>query len=179
MTSLHIRLDGFIPVGQARPRACAFRRRDGGVTARVYEPSKSAAAKDAIVLEARRCIQTQDWQCFDGEPLVLVLLARFAIPASASKSRRALLLGQPHAQKPDVDNVVKLALDALTMAGAWLDDKQVTTVVARSLWAEAPSLELQVGIDHDLDVILRGIGGTTPLTAGCGPMGVQAGRAAS
>lgn len=66
MSELHIRLDGFVPVGQARPRACAFRRGDGSVTARVYEPSKSAAAKDAIVLEARRCIQAQGWKCIEA-----------------------------------------------------------------------------------------------------------------
>lgn len=165
-SELHIRLEGFVPVGQARPRACAFRRHDGSVTARVYEPSKSAAAKDTIVLEARRCIQAQGWQCFGGEPLALILVARFAVPASASKKRRALLLGQPHAQKPDIDNIVKLVADSLTMAGAWLDDKQVTTVVARALWAEVPSLDIQVRLDNELQVGIVDLGG-------------QAGRAAS
>ncbi|MFA5235220.1 MAG: RusA family crossover junction endodeoxyribonuclease, partial [Sulfurimonas sp.] len=154
------------------------RRGDGTVPARVYEPSKSAAAKDAIVLEARRCIKAQGWQCFDGEPLALLLVARFPIPASASKARRALLLNQPHAQKPDVDNVVKLALDALTMAGAWIDDKQVTTVVARALWDEAPSLELQVHLDADFGIAL-GRGGSSRLLSLHERLTMQAGRAAS
>lgn len=38
--------------------------------------------------------------------------------------------------KPDLDNVVKACMDALTTANIWEDDKQVCELTARKRWAE-------------------------------------------
>tara|TARA_A100000171_G_C2103532_1_gene131027 strand:+ start:318 stop:656 length:339 start_codon:yes stop_codon:yes gene_type:complete len=38
--------------------------------------------------------------------------------------------------KPDLDNVVKACMDALTNANVWEDDKQVCELTARKRWAE-------------------------------------------
>jgi len=40
------------------------------------------------------------------------------------------------AGKPDLDNIVKVALDAITGAGVWKDDAQVVAMDARKVWTE-------------------------------------------
>lgn len=39
--------------------------------------------------------------------------------------KKGLSEGEPRITKPDVDNLAKLILDAMTKAGYWLDDNQV------------------------------------------------------
>ena len=60
---------------------------------------------------------------------------RFAIPMprSWSTKKRAGLDGQPHQQKPDIDNLVKAVLDALLK-----DDASVHTVHASKVWTAGP-----------------------------------------
>ena len=55
----------------------------------------------------------------------------FYLPRPKSAPRRVL---HP-AKKPDLDKLVRAALDALTAAGAWRDDSQVVDVVARKRFA--------------------------------------------
>lgn len=51
------------------------------------------------------------------------------------KSRAGRFHGQDHAQKPDLDNLVKLVMDAVTSTRAlWLDDCQVSRVSAVKEW---------------------------------------------
>lgn len=43
--------------------------------------------------------------------------------------------GAPHTFKPDVDNLAKLALDAMMRAGLIKDDSSVSSIVARKVWS--------------------------------------------
>jgi Holliday junction resolvase RusA-like endonuclease len=54
------------------------------------------------------------------------------VPKSWTKARRlAALEGRhPHAIKPNLDNLVKLAKDALALARLWGDDAQVVSLTA-------------------------------------------------
>jgi len=52
------------------------------------------------------------------------------LPKSYSKKKREELMGQPHEQKPDIDNLVKGLLDALLK-----EDKGVHTIIASKSWA--------------------------------------------
>jgi Holliday junction resolvase RusA-like endonuclease len=54
----------------------------------------------------------------------------FAPPKSWSKKRVAQMLGVPHRQKPDIDNLVKGVLDAL-----FVDDSGVHRISASKFWA--------------------------------------------
>lgn len=65
--------------------------------------------------------------------LVLTAKAYFPMPPSWSARRRQESLGEPHAQKPDIDNVLKQILDALKDI-AWVDDKQVAGVTMTKHW---------------------------------------------
>ena len=42
---------------------------------------------------------------------------------------------EPKRTKPDIDNLLKLTLDALTNAGIWKDDNQITKLVSEDFWA--------------------------------------------
>ena len=55
----------------------------------------------------------------------------------------AAIFYRPNRQRIDVDNMLKLVLDAGTQARAWHDDCQVTTIAARTeLDAECPRTEI-------------------------------------
>ena len=66
-------------------------------------------------------------------PVRLTVEAVFAPAESWSKKKRAGALGQPHTQKPDLDNVAKAAKDGLNRI-AWHDDSQVAALSMRKVW---------------------------------------------
>lgn len=70
-------------------------------------------------------------------PVAVTLKAFYPIPQSAPKAKRAKMLSgalRPQV-KPDIDNVVKIALDALNGL-AYLDDKQVVRLQASKHYVE-------------------------------------------
>ena len=73
-------------------------------------------------------------------PVRLSFTAFMPIPASASKKRReAMQAGKiGHTVKPDVDNLSKQLLDAMTRLRFWEDDRQVVELVARKRYDESP-----------------------------------------
>lgn len=54
-----------------------------------------------------------------------------AMPPSWSKKKRDEMLGQPHQQKPDIDNLVKAVLDAI-----YESDCHVWDIRASKFWGE-------------------------------------------
>ena len=79
-------------------------------------------------------------------PVRLAFTAFMPIPASASKKRRAAMqegeIG--HTVKPDVDNLSKQLLDAMTRLRFWEDDRQVVELVARKRYDESPRWAVEV-----------------------------------
>lgn len=100
------------PYAKKRPR---FSRRIG----RAFDPHENAVAEASIGHIAARYFDTP----LTG-PVRLEVEAVFVPPASWSKKRRAMAIGEPHTQKPDGDNLLKAAKDALNRI-AWADDAQV------------------------------------------------------
>jgi Holliday junction resolvase RusA-like endonuclease len=49
------------------------------------------------------------------------------------------------AVKPDLDKLVRAILDAITEAGAWVDDGQVVSVYATKVYSSAPGVTVSVG----------------------------------
>ena len=61
------------------------------------------------------------------------MLMEFTIPMpkSYSKRKRESLMGMPHENKPDIDNLVKALLDALLK-----EDSGVHTIIAKKVWGD-------------------------------------------
>lgn len=68
------------------------------------------------------------------------LVFHIPMPKSWSKKKRLTLDGQPHQQKPDIDNLVKAVLDALLV-----DDSGVWSVSAEKRWSETGAIEIGKG----------------------------------
>ena len=66
-------------------------------------------------------------------------IVRFNVPMpkSWSKKDKIKMLGQPHQQKPDVDNYLKALLDSI-----FDDDSGVYDIRAQKYWAEKGSIEI-------------------------------------
>lgn len=60
------------------------------------------------------------------------------MPKSWSERKRAQMEGQPHQQKPDVDNLVKALLDALCE-----DDSYVWDMRKTKLWSNTGKIEIK------------------------------------
>ena len=66
------------------------------------------------------------------------------MPKSWSKRKRGTMDGEPHRQKPDLDNMLKALLDALAKnSDGKVDDANVWAVNARKVWAERGSIVIE------------------------------------
>ena len=141
------------PLGKGRPRATV----GPGGRARVYTPTASADWEHfaALTLSSRYVLG-----CFP-EPanymagaLGLELVAVFArTKALATMNTKGVYKHGasrfPHAQKPDLDNVLKAVCDALEKAGVIEDDKQIAVHHASKVWAaagEAPAVHVRLWV---------------------------------
>jgi len=78
------------------------------------------------------------------------ILAQMAIPKSASKKAKALMLAgiEKPAKKPDFDNVGKVICDALNGL-AYRDDSAITTATVRKRWASVPCVVVTICEDRE------------------------------
>ena len=129
--------------GQPRARAT----RAGGFV-RMWTPATADAMKAGIVAEAMSQMCALGWRRdYDG-PVAVTIIAIMARPKAHflwGKLRGDAPKRHPH--KPDIDNIAKAALDALTKARVWRDDAQVDWMHVRRMWGwegEPPSLLVEV-----------------------------------
>ena len=123
-----IRIEGLQAKG--RPR---FARRGNHVS--TYTP-KNTAEYEAKIRQMYYISQNREsW--FDKEPIEVTVAAYKKIPTGASKKekRRIQAQGIRPITKPDVDNYLKLALDALNGV-AYGDDNQVVRATAEKRFSD-------------------------------------------
>lgn len=108
-------------VAKARPRL--------GRGGKVYTPKKTVEYEGMIAAAASK----QFKQPFAG-PVAVAIEFRFEVAKSHSKKKRLSMIGQPHTQKPDVDNIVKSILDGLNGV-AYTDDSLVFAIRANKTWS--------------------------------------------
>ena len=140
--TLLIRWHGVVK-GQPRARAT----RAGGFV-RMYTPGTADVMKAGIAVEAMSQMAASGWRR-DYDGAVSVTIAAIMARPQAHFLRGKVRENAPelHPYKPDVDNIAKAVLDALTKARVWRDDAQVHWLLVRRRWAiadEKPGLWLEV-----------------------------------
>ena len=80
----------------------------------------------------------------DGEIKVKIDIF-YPLDSKANKAQKELMLANTvrPKKKPDVDNVIKIVLDALNGV-AYNDDAQVIEVIANKYYSDKPRLEIEV-----------------------------------
>jgi crossover junction endodeoxyribonuclease RusA len=124
------------PMPQPRVRAFARKMGNGQAVARVYTPGTAEAWKSAIAVAARPHIPQRP---ITGG-VALSVLFRIERPKShygSGRNAEVLRSAAPrfHAQKPDVDNLIKAVMDALSIIGIWEDDTQACRLIVEKRWA--------------------------------------------
>lgn len=68
----------------------------------------------------------------------IVISYKMQMPESWSKKKKKEMLGKPHQQTPDLDNLNKATLDALAPAG----DQYIYEIHSNKIWAEQGAIEI-------------------------------------
>lgn len=124
------------PVAKARPR---FTMQGG--KARTYTPTSSAAYETTVGLLALSAMRAQGISEPMKGTLHVQVQAFFPVPRTWSKKRKSA--ASWHASRPDLDNVLKSALDGLNRI-AFADDGQVASIYATKAYSDTPRLEVAV-----------------------------------
>lgn len=66
------------------------------------------------------------------------VIFHIAMPASWTDSKRAAMVGMPHRQKPDLDNLIKALWDAVHK-----EDSHLSSVTAEKRWSFIASIEVE------------------------------------
>ena len=123
------------PKAQPRPRAFA-RKMGNKYVARMYDADTAQAWKRCVLIECQRSIRPADLS--DRQSLVKVNLCLFLKRPKAhllSDGRLTKRAPAAHTQKPDVDNLAKAVLDAVTDSGRfWVDDSQIVELTVAKKW---------------------------------------------
>jgi Holliday junction resolvase RusA-like endonuclease len=128
---LHLEIPG-TPIAKGRPRIAK--------NGHVYTPSKTRGYEDVIRLATRVAMAGRPPT---ENPCRVHVTALFQPPGSWSKKKKKEI--RVHATKPDLDNVVKSALDGICFAtGAIRDDKQINEIRATKSYAQDASLMIEV-----------------------------------
>lgn len=127
---------------QAKGRARIGRLANGRAMA--FTPQKTRMYEAMIRHEAQVVMQSAGVLPIEG-PVRLEVEAQFGIPKSATKRLAADAIAQRvfPLKRPDLDNTVKAALDALNTV-AFRDDAQVVEIVARKVYSQQPCLIVTV-----------------------------------
>lgn len=116
-------------VGKDRPRFA---------NGMVYTPKKTQLYEKAV-----RAAYMKEHKCGLYGPIEATIVAGYAIPKSATKSKRKLMLDgiMRPCKKPDADNVAKAVLDALN-GMAYEDDSQVIKLEVVKVYMEEPEVQV-------------------------------------
>lgn len=141
-----------VPRAQPRPRAAVWRDPTGRARARVYDPGGSRVWKTTLMFQARNAGLSSL-----GHRVIAAAVEmhfRFCRPRSHYTPGGRLRVSAPahHTSKPDIENLEKAVLDALTDAGVWRDDALVCETTTTKTWCDRPD---QQGCAITLRLLVR------------------------
>lgn len=122
---------------QGRPRFTVIKNKTTGKSRAIaFDPKESKDYKSLVKMAAQEAIDEQGWK-YTELPLILTICVWKSIPKSKSKKfREAAIAGYEFpAVKPDVDNVAKTIMDALSKV-AYKDDNQIVDLVIKKRFTE-------------------------------------------
>ena len=123
------------PRGKGRPRFT----KEG----HAYTDSETRAYEEKIVAYYRMALGGFRWP--DSAFISVEVTAHYPIPKSATKAAvEAMQAGRMlPSRKPDIDNVLKIVLDALN-GEAYKDDSRVVNVSASKVYSHTPKLVIEM-----------------------------------
>lgn len=122
-------------IGKGRPRLNSY-------TGQVYTPTRTKDYESLV--EQYFLLKYPRYATIEGRAKVTIM-AYFEIPKSTSKiARQSMLENQiSPTKKPDIDNVIKIVLDALNKF-AFKDDTQITKIEVEKLYSDTEKLYVKI-----------------------------------
>lgn len=122
------------PRGKGRPRFC---------NGHAYTDSETKAYEQKIVAYYRKALGAFSWP--QGATVAVEVTAVYPIPKRATKAALALMQSGKllPTRKPDIDNVLKIVLDALNGV-AWKDDSCVVELIGRKVYGSEPGIAVEM-----------------------------------
>lgn len=122
------------PRGKGRPRVT-----ENGT----YTDSETKAYENKIIWYYRQAFGGFRWP--DGAYIRVKVIAYYSIPKRATKSALAAMQAGNilPTRKPDIDNVLKIVLDALNGV-AYKDDSRVVCVEAQKVFSHTPKIVIEI-----------------------------------
>ena len=121
------------PREKARPRTA---------NGHAHTPSGTMSYEAGVVLAYRnRYADRVRWE--KGVPLRMRITACYGVPAGTAPKRKAQMLRELPARKPDADNIGRIVADALSGI-AYCDDAQIVDLQVRKAYAENPHVFVEI-----------------------------------
>lgn len=158
------------PKAKGRPRATVLTKKDGSVVrdkrgnpiVNIYTPTDTETWEKQAAMLIRGAFRRDPHGRAYNLPMQGPVAVMMDLIHPRTKTRpKSVQTGVwktggriPHAGRPDVDNLSKTVLDALTLAEVWMDDGQVWRLDSRTWYAaEGESAQVQILIGwEDPDV---------------------------
>lgn len=123
------------PRGKGRPRFSQ--------TGHAYTDSETRAYENKIIAYYRKAYGGFKWP--DTAFIRIKVTAHYPIPKKTTKAALAAMQAGtlPPSRKPDIDNVLKVVLDALNGV-AYKDDSRVVCVEAEKIYSHTPKLVIDI-----------------------------------
>lgn len=121
--------------GKARPRV-------NTITGRAYTPSNT---KDyEMLIKQYFKVKYPHYETLEGR-IKVEIIAYFAIPKATNKSQQKEMIENniSPTKKPDIDNIIKIILDALNKM-AFKDDSQITKLEIEKVYAEEEKVYVKI-----------------------------------
>ena len=131
------------PQGKQRAKVFPIRMKSGLIIRRGVTPAKTVAYETLI--RELFAVTYPGFMPMEG-PLSMEVDAYLGIPKSASRKRREAMEGGAVVpeKRPDVDNVLKTAADAL-QGLAFLNDSQIAEAIIRKRFSSQPRMIIRIG----------------------------------
>lgn len=122
-------------IGKGRPRLNSY-------TGQVYTPTKTKDYENLVIQYFM--LKYPRFTPFEGRVSVEIT-ANFEVPKSAKKPEKELMLENKlnPLKKPDIDNIVKIILDAMNEC-AFKDDTQITKLAVEKKYAQTESIYVKI-----------------------------------